>query len=219
MINIINKQDEAAHPITTLIIDELRLDRSVLLLVPGGSASGVARKVLSSLNDTTANTSRLTVTITDERFGDVGHTDSNWLLYESFSGLLPASQFIPVLRGQDLQQTATSWGQDLSGALTMADTVVALFGIGADGHIAGIKPGTESCNMSDELTIAYTASDFQRVTITPAFFQHIDSLFVYAENSDKRGAIENLGSAISVLVMPAQLIKASKSFFVYYKNN
>src|SRR4051812_16644787 len=76
--------------------------KKVLWLVPGGSNIPVASRIMSSLHNNLGN---LTVTLTDERYGDIGHADSNQVQYTAAGFDLKGASFIPYLIGEPLEDT------------------------------------------------------------------------------------------------------------------
>src|SRR5258708_2139506 len=84
------------------ILLPLQEQKTVLWLISGGSNIKIATAVMAKL---IGNESNLWVTLTDERYGKVGHPDSNWqqLLEAGFD---PGhAKTYPILRtGLDLAQ-------------------------------------------------------------------------------------------------------------------
>jgi 6-phosphogluconolactonase/glucosamine-6-phosphate isomerase/deaminase len=118
-----------------------------------------------------------------------------------------------VLDGQAPQSTTTAWCQKLRGYLS-THSIIALLGVGEDFHIAGIKPGYDFS--TQEVATYYVASDFERITITPAFFRYIDHAILYAHGAMKEASIKELLHASDPQLAPEELIKDSKSAIVYY---
>ena len=128
--------------------------KPLLLLLPGGSAAKVGVAALEMVGDDTL--SRINVTLTDERYGVVNHKHSNWTRLQEL-GLSSKIHEVPVLQNKDATSTSEEWNHELD-ERSKNSTVIALFGIGTDFHIAGIKPGHEF--NSSELTAHYVAKDF-----------------------------------------------------------
>lgn len=188
----------------------------ILLLLPGGSAAKIAQAVLRDLS--AATKSKLTLTLTDERFGAEGHADSNWNLYANSFSAMDALQLLPVLTKTDDQAaTTTIWEAKLANALAAAGSVVALFGIGNDHHIAGIKPNSPPTWETERIVSSYQGEDYVRITISPVVFTHIQYGYIYAEGSSKLQAIETLAKDRDIQQYPDELIKRCGSSVVYYK--
>lgn len=184
----------------------------VTWIVTGGSAISIAAMV--SQNLATTNTSRLSITLTDERYGMPGHDDSNWqqLLDGGFS--LPNAHLYPVLRGKELIDTVDDYREILRQVIEEADYTLGLFGVGPDGHIASLFPGHPTLNEPS----AYAAiADHApkppplRLTMTPVAIRAIDEAVMYISGADKAEVITTLRAAVTPNEQPAQLLKQVKS--------
>lgn len=187
-------------------------DKRVLWLISGGSAAQVAVAAQRKIRTTDA----LAVAQVDERFGPIGHKDSNWqkLLDTGFDTASVTSH--PILTGKDMAATTREYNETLSGALSAADVAIGLFGIGADGHTAGILPGSPAVE-SKQLVAAYTAADFQRITITPVCIAQLDTVITYVADEKKQAALQQLVQQdIPIAEQPAQALKLVHDSYVYY---
>ena len=66
----------AAEHLTRVITTHLSAGERVLWLLSGGSGSKVVIETAKQL--ASSNLENLSVTLTDERFGSIGHADENW---------------------------------------------------------------------------------------------------------------------------------------------
>ncbi len=192
------------------------LDQKSLLFVSGGSTAKIAVKAINSLPKD--KKSLLIITLADERFGPPKHKDSNWQLLLELGLKSDASQLIPIL-GSNLKtiaETTESWQSKINNILETDTKVMAIFGIGTDSHIAGLKPGSELLSSQSNVGY-YTANDWQRITIAPAIFKQIDDCIVYAEGPTKKEAIDLLQKDYDWHSYPAQLIKQTKHYKIYYQ--
>lgn len=191
--------------LTSTIVARLEAEESVLWLVPGGSAMKVAARTLENLQD--YDTSRLCVTLTDERYGRPNHKDENWLQLEQLGFAVQSINAYRVLRGEDVETTAQDFGDKLAQLFETFEYKIGLFGIGADGHTAGIKPHSVAVT-SDEYVAHFVGEDFTRVTITPKGVAKLDEAVVYAHGSDKHDVLRQLLSEeVSLYEQPAQILK------------
>lgn len=204
---------EGAQPLYERLRRELEAGEQVLWLVPGGSNIPLTVEVMLRLPDDL--TSRLTVMLTDERYGEVDHLDSNTRQLRE-AGFTPAkATVIPVLQAaMSLNETVEHYKSELSAAFAHASVVIGQFGMGPDGHIAGILPGSPAV-ISSSLVAGYQAEKFTRITMTPPAFQHVDTAYVYAFGDAKRQALENLSKNISLDEQPAQIVKSLPEAYVY----
>lgn len=209
----VHSADTIVTYLSELITEKLNSNSKVLLLVPGGSGIGTAVAVAEELRD--IDLSNLTVTLTDERFGPVGHADENWqqLLDQGFA--VPGARTYRVLQGESLQDTAQAFSQTLERFFDESDYAIGLFGIGGDGHTSGIKPGTVAVTETS-LVSGYKGSDFQRITTTFAAIQRLDEALLYATGEAKHTVLnELLNHIIDLNQQPAQVLKTVKKSTVF----
>jgi len=98
--------------------------------------------------------------------------------------------------------------------MLIADIKVGLFGIGADGHTAGILPGS-SVLTDSHIVSTYTGPDFQRITITPLVVAKLDVAIAFATGSKKASALSDLQKDLSISQQPAQVLKLANSTYIY----
>jgi 6-phosphogluconolactonase len=197
-------------------ITEQAKTRKVLYLASGGSSIPVSVAVLKSLSPETMR--KLTLTLTDERYGNVGHPDSNWQQLKDVG--LDTSMFscVPVLPPGELEkeEVAEHFEEHLSALFKTSPYIIALFGIGADSHIAGILPDSDAVKEEKHLVAVYDAGAFTRITITPPVFHMIDSAYVYARGESKRAAVDGIGQELPFVSFPNQLVKWCGHYSVSY---
>ena len=162
-------------------------------------------------------TDELTVTLTDERYGPVDHPDSNLRqLYEA--GFNPRqARVLPVLEAdKSLEQTTGHYQRLAKQAFADSDIVIATFGIGADGHIAGILPDSPAAYEEEQWTAGYNAGNFMRLTLTFPALRHIDIAYALAFGEAKRAALTKLQSTSTTLKdQPAQILKELPEVYLY----
>jgi 6-phosphogluconolactonase/glucosamine-6-phosphate isomerase/deaminase len=186
------------------ISEQLKAGKRVFWLVPGGSSISIAAEVSKRLSDTPLD--KLTVTLTDERYGDVGHADSNWKQLADAGFALPGADLHPVLDGQDMLATVSHFAETLQTALENADYALGFFGIGPDGHTAGILPGSPAVTET-AFAAGYDAGNFKRITMTPPAIAKLDEAVVYAVGEAKWPIFEQLGTDLPLEQQPAQSLK------------
>lgn len=190
----------------------LKDDRKVLWLLSGGSAIKVAVATAEKLGTVVPDT--LTLTLADERYGPVNHADSNWRQLEEAGLTLPGARLLPVLKGKGLKETAEYYAKLLQTEFDRADLVIALAGMGPDGHIFGIKPGSPSVD-SQLPVIGYEWDDYIRLTPTLVILKEIDEVVVYAVGEEKHQQLDDLAKDLPPSQQPAQFLKQLKDVIVY----
>lgn len=190
--------------VAELIATRLTRSLTVLWLVSGGSSMSVAVRTRELLDG--YDLSRLYVGIIDERYGLPGHKESNWqqLLDAGFetAGL---NSYPPLRADVPIDQTASGYGDLMQPLLSTTDYKVGLFGLGKDGHTAGLLPDNPLMDSRDCYGY-YQASDFQRMSATPRLISRLDQAIVYAVGSSKWPALEKLLSDDPEAFVPARAL-------------
>ncbi|HSH56235.1 MAG TPA: 6-phosphogluconolactonase [Candidatus Limnocylindrales bacterium] len=202
-----------AEPLYQRLVEELETGDKVLWLVPGGSNIPLSAEISKRLPEEL--TKNLTIYLTDERYGDVWHADSNTRQLDEAGFEPKQATMVPVLTGDlTLEETTEHYADALAAAFVENDVVIGQFGMGPDGHIAGILPGSPAVD-STELAAGYQTESFTRITMTPEAIQHVDAAYVYAFGDAKREALENLERELPLVEQPAQILKQLPESFVY----
>lgn len=196
--------DPVAAFVAGLLLQSLEADNRTLWLVPGGSAIAVTVAVSKLLEGQDLH--NLYVTLTDERYGPVGHPDSNWRQMEEAGVRLPGARMIPILDGQDQATATAAFDRTLQALLPGVEYRIGLFGMGADGHTAGILPGSPAVD-SPAFAAGYDAGLFRRITITPKTIALLDAAVVYGIGHEKAAAFDALETTQPLAVQPAQALK------------
>ncbi len=201
--------EEGINALAGRIAGDLNAGKKVMWLVAGGTNVEIAKESMTEIRRMVkpAQMKLLTVTQTDERYGEVGHKDSNWqqMILAGFN--FKDVKKIAVLRGLSLDETVKRWSKELENAFESADVIIGQFGMGADGHIAGLLPHSQVIQVNE--TVASSKDKkFTRITITPAVFKHINTAYAFVFGESKRRAVANLrNNELSVEDQPAQLLK------------
>lgn len=181
----------------------------VLWLICGGSNIPLSKLAMDIVRASTLDIElkNLTLGLTDERYGIVGHKDSNWqqLIQAGFN--FDSIETLPVLTGKPLQETVSDYAKKLGEAFKQSQFVVAQFGIGSDGHIAGMLPHTAGIHSSG-LVCGYESAPYVRITITPPAFLHIDEAYAFVFGASKHEAVTRLWQKdLTIDEMPCQILK------------
>lgn len=204
---------EAADHIAASIKEHLSRGERVLWLLSGGSGAAIA--VAASQRLAGIDLTGLSITMTDERYGPLAHSDENWQQIMSAGFSAPGATLYRPLTGGDLADTVTSWQAWLTIALDAADFAIGIFGIGSDGHTAGIKPHTVATTTTDPIA-SFSGEDFIRLTITFPIIQRLDEVVIQASGDDKAAVLRDLLSGHGLLAeMPAQILTTVPASTMY----
>ncbi len=213
--NSVNSVNPVADYISEAIGEQLQSGKRVLWLVAGGSAIQVA--LLTSKLLIGNNLEKLVVTLTDERYGEVGHIDSNWQQLGQAGFELPGARLVPILHNESLEATGQVFADNLHDLFENTDYRLGLFGVGPDGHTAGILPGSPSAT-SIELATSYDDNNYDiqtpgvmrgvsRITITSSAIARLDEAVVFAMGNAKWPQLRRLADTIDTVEQPAQALK------------
>ena len=204
----------AAAPLVSKLKSSLAIGPT-LWLVPGGSNIPLTVEVMRRLDDSL--TQNLTVALTDERFVSKGHPDSNWQQLLD-SGFDPKNaRTIEVLQENTTIEDCTSrYDQLLSEALEDHDAAIGQFGMGEDGHIAGILPHSVAASETASTVIGYNAEPFNRITISFSGIRKLHTVFLVAFGANKHEQLDKLiHQNLPLNVQPAQIIKQVNVAYIY----
>jgi 6-phosphogluconolactonase/glucosamine-6-phosphate isomerase/deaminase len=208
--------EAAAEQLAGSIRCELLAGNRVLWLLSGGSSLTIATAAAAKLRD--IDHQRLYVTLTDERYGPVGHPDENWqqLLASGFE--LPQAHLYRPLTGESFADTVAHFNHWLESAVAAVEYTIGIFGIGPDGHTAGIKPHAPAI-MSNHMADGYEAEDFTRLTITPHVIEECNEIVIQASGADKQTMLEQwLATDQPFGDQPAQALKHVANATLYTTN-
>ena len=206
----------AADHVADVLKEHLSNGERVLWLMTGGS--GIAISVLASKKLEDTDLSNLFVTLTDERFGLVGHKDENWQQLLDMGFDLPSANLYRPLIGENTVSTATKFADWLDEKLEIADYSIGLFGLGTDGHTAGIKPHSPAVTASG-LAVSYKGDDFERVTIGFSVIRQINEAILQVSGDDKRKVLHELiFDTLALDTQPAQILKEIPNLTIYSNN-
>jgi 6-phosphogluconolactonase/glucosamine-6-phosphate isomerase/deaminase len=222
IVNNSNIRHESSSQALSTICNALSTaseNNKMLWLLSGGSAIDLEVQISHQL--TKVQKQHITIGQVDERYVKVGSVHHNWtsliqagLKPEQFDASLPMIQ-----NNLSLKETAAAYDIQLRQAFARCTFSCGIYGIGTDGHTAGIKPAKdpESFKVFDSvsLTVGYQGNDYKRLTTTAAVITKLSAIYVYAVGSDKSQVLADLSETISPHKMPAQLLKKAKNIVIF----
>ena len=218
-MNFIKSPPQAAiNDVVNRLTTELVAGKQVVWLVSGGSNVMLEVAIMDSLRDQISeNLQNLTIIPMDERYGDPGHENSNTEFMRR-SGFLPgAAEWIDVLAHDvSFNETIAYYEDVISEAFAVSHIIVGQFGLGSDGHVAGILPGSPACEEDYANVVGYEWNDYVRLTLSPRALRAITVAFVPAYGSDKELALKRMQqNAESIEDLPASLLYNIPEVCVY----
>lgn len=185
---------QAVPVIAQTINKALRDGKAVLWLVCGGSNIGTQVAVMRLLcTDNPKLLTHLTILPMDERYGAPGHTDSNYRQMRE-AGFDPgAARWYDILeKNLPLAETVEYYCNLVENSFARSQFVIGTFGMGADGHTAGVLPYSPAVTDAEATVVGYEAPGFTRMTITPSWLVRCDVAYVLAYGEAKAVALANL---------------------------
>jgi 6-phosphogluconolactonase/glucosamine-6-phosphate isomerase/deaminase len=118
------------------------------------------------------------------------------------------------LTGKDIETTAKDFASVLSEQIKKADYAIGLFGMGADGHTAGILPNSPAVNAEGYASF-YSTPQFGRVTMTFDAIKNLDEAVLYAVGEAKHKMLDKLEQDLELSEQPAQILKKINRLSIY----
>ena len=204
-------------------------NKQVLLLVSGGSAFDVMKLLTFRAGQ------HITLGVIDERFSDEeGHNNFLQLAALPVYEQALATGVTPIITAPHEGWTRDSLVHTMDFAIRTwkeknpTGKVVALLGVGPDGHTAGIMPfpeneafAMETFNNDAVLVVGYDAGDKNpipmRVTTTfPFLRKHVDEAVVYVTGVKKHDALQKvLADEGNLFCTPGRIVKEMKSVTLF----
>jgi 6-phosphogluconolactonase/glucosamine-6-phosphate isomerase/deaminase len=205
----------AVSALQSKLITELKKDINVLWIISGGSNTAVTVSIMDELPaDLTA---RLTIIPVDERYGPIGHENSN--IQQLLDGGFVAGQarLISVLQPDlSLQATADAFNLIVQAEFAKAQVIIGQLGIGPDGHIAGILPDSPATAVNDKFVTAYLSDPYQRITMTFQALEKITVDYSIAYGAAKKTALQQLhNSELPLSKQPSQILRKLAEVYIY----
>ena len=195
----------AAEAIGSAIRSILKQRQTCSLMLTGGrSAARVYTEWASSINFPTKGTHLF---FGDERCVGPDHSASNYRLAVRtlFPHGLPRETIINRMEGErsDLEAAARDYEACLPRAID-----ILLLGLGSDGHIASLFPGSQVFSETDRLVVPVTGSTspHDRLTITPSVVTNAHRIFLLAPGKEKGQVLaEALRAPADIRSFPVRL--------------
>jgi 6-phosphogluconolactonase/glucosamine-6-phosphate isomerase/deaminase len=205
---------EAAGILASSLKEALGKHDSVTWFLPGGSNIKTSIEAMDQIPDELSE--RLYLSQTDERFGPLGHKDSNWQQLQDLGFKFKRAKLAMFLQDQtsSLEQVTKRAGDTIQNLILHSYTI-GQFGIGPDGHIAGIKPGSPA-SVATGLTSGYPWEDFTRITMTFSAIRQLNQVLTFAFGEAKLKTLTALRDKSHPLInQPAAILKSASSSILY----
>lgn len=190
------------------------ITQKTLLLLSGGSAVRLYKPLRLFISNSDLNFEFLTIAQVDERFQPGNRDEVNAYAIEK-TGLWEACKkknipYYLVSQTGSLQESSKKYNQTISKLFKSHPYKIAVFGIGEDGHTAGLLPGYKKEWNRNVFVVGYENKGkfHQRITVTPKALIHLDIALVVAQGEGKRNSLVNVlkpEHSVSTDVYPAMI--------------
>lgn len=169
------------------------IDSNTLLLLSGGTSPDLLYKMIAQ--DRTLKPGA--VALIDERFGKPMHDNSNekMIFNTGLTSYLESAgiPFFRILKDTDMQAASVIYEQIIQSIFKSFFKRVAVMGVGADGHTAGIKPNLEYDHTKFVVGYDDKKGMFgKRITLTFEALEKIDEFIVLVFGENKRNIIDKM---------------------------
>lgn len=164
-----------------------------LLLLSGGTSPDLLYRLIAKSKSLKPGA----VALVDERFGQPMHPNSNERMITE-TGLVgylnnEGIPFYKILKEGSMETATVQYEETIRNLFDKFPKKVAIMGIGADGHTAGIKPGLDYDHA--KLVVSYddkNGSFGKRITLTFDALSQIDEFIILVFGEEKREALEKM---------------------------
>lgn len=207
--------DDGIADLTARLARELANKKRVLWLLSGGSNIPASVNIMNNIS---AELSRnLVISLADERYGEPGHSDSNWeqLLQAGFEA--KQAKLLPILRpGQSFEQAIKDYSATIESAMSECDLSIAQLGVGEDGHVAGILPGSPAAAETSATVAGFDSPPLKRLTLTFPALKRVNVVYAFAFGEPKKVALHSLQTeSIAPDILPVQILKEIQEAYLY----
>lgn len=187
----------AAHYMATVLEDAIRDRERASFCVAGGSTPRASYEWLASTYAATVDWSRVDVWFGDERCVPPDDADSNFRMVDEalISRVGIPSRGVHRISGE-IDPAAAARAYDLALRADFPDVMsdasfdLLLFGVGTDGHVASLFPGSGALDERGRWTVAVEAPEARppvpRVTLTPPILERARRLLYLVAGASKR---------------------------------
>lgn len=173
------------------------------------SGGSTAARCYRELGRRGGDWSRTAFLVSDERWVDIDHEDSNegQARREWLDHVATAAVHSPRGAGESIEDAARAYDQLVSGLLPLD---LVHLGLGDDGHTASLFPGSAALGVGDRYVVATgdDAHDWPRLTFTYPGIAACRDVVITATGAGKRQAFERVRAGDPA--MPATHVRAKR---------
>ncbi len=210
--------EAAAAAVAQKITEKIAAKKPVIWLVCGGSNIATEVEIMNRVAKSAPDKlGSLLILPMDERYGEPGHPDSNYTQMLAAGFDTKEALWIDVLaQNVPLQETVDYYSKLVQAAFASAESIIGVFGLGTDGHTAGVLPGSPALAEDATTVVGYDSPPFIRLTLTPSELVKTTTAYVLAYGDAKFKALTRLqANKEPIEKLPAKLHYDIKEAYVY----
>ncbi|MCL4354744.1 6-phosphogluconolactonase [Patescibacteria group bacterium] len=206
-VKIVKSKEQGAEIAKELILENISPE--TVLFLSGGSTPKLLYEALKNVDLKLG-----AAAIVDERFGKKMHENSNEKMIEE-TGLIDffkkqSIRFYKVLEDKEIEETTKDYDETVRFLLYQFKKSIGILGIGEDGHIAGIPPGINLNNQTqNDLVISFDnfpGKHRERITLTFLALSMLDLIIVLVFGKEKKKALKKMLKEGSIEEIPARFL-------------
>lgn len=195
--------DALAHAIAEDLVERLAAvqaeDRIAQVALTGGTIAGQVYARVAEIDSSSVDWSRVDFWWGDERFVDAESEDRNELqarraMLDALA--VPSARVHPmpalVAGGPDVHQAANAYGEQVRHDPNGHQFDVVLLGMGPDGHVASLFPGSTQLGAVDAIAVGVTDSPKpppERITLTFEALNRTAATWLLVSGEEKAAAV------------------------------
>lgn len=214
-VKFIKQTTDLGELLANALNDALAKHNQVIWLIPGGSNITISVEAMRQID--TELSKKLVLMQTDERFVKLSSSDCNWYQLQAAGFDSKLATTFPILLddNETTENVVTRYAQTVEEQFTKADFILGQFGIGADGHTAGILPDSSAAR-SKQLVAGYESEDFQRVTLTFTAISQLQAAYGFVFGENKQPVLLQLrDSDLPLDTLPSGILKHITNSTIY----
>ena len=208
--SLIEAAQALATEIEIILQDALKQRGNALLAVSGGRTP---KYVFEYLRHADIDWTKVTITLTDERWVPPVHPDSNENLVRThlLLGSIASATFIPFFGGENSPQLGQKACDARLAKVNLPFDVVYL-GMGSDGHIASLFPGEPTVKVKKSLCVPVLAKGQRqpRMSLSEETLLNARKIYLLFSGDDKHATYEKAKTIHSSEDIPLQKILLQK---------
>lgn len=215
VVRFILQTSGLAETLANKLNDALKEYGRVVWLVPGSSNVPTSTAAMNLIDEDLS--AKLVIMQTDERFVPLNNPDNNWHQLQQAGFDTKQAEIYPVIQedGLSLEQTVENYQTIVKEQFEEANYIIGQFGIGADGHIAGILPQSPAAS-AESLVAGYPTEKFTRITLTFEALKKVDLALAFVFGQEKFTALQNLQEGLKPTQdLPSKILMSIRHSIVY----